>query len=483
MAAQLALVQVAQIDPVQGYGAGLGVVEATQELDQGGLSRPVATDYGGDTPARDLEIQPGKHVPLTAWVTEAQPPTTDALGQGRRGRDGLGRVPQPGLQGQEGEQVAQEQAVGIDLTGAAQEPAQDALTALEGLLEQGQVTQAGVTLDCPPEHPGEHSADQSDPDQPGPGLRQALGAGQHQALAAQRRAQVPIGAHEVVAEAEQAQFHGRLPGGQHPGVIPGAAVAGGTGQPPGVAAAIVAQDDKQGGQGAGQQGQGQPGPVGEQDQGQGDQGDAVLEHPAQVLQQGHRAVEGLVAGLVEVVVEGRRVIEGQVQGHGLAVHQVVQMVLDPLPLGGADIARQGIQGLTQDQQTTEQGTQGHQGRQSRPVRRCPVQGCGPLAGEPDQGVDQRAGEPHQGRGQHPLHQQHRQPGPGPGPRGTPDQGRSTGQVADLEGEALGAPLGGAGLYVRGGWRHGLAGSGPTRRARARPYWMLCPVESPDLDDS
>ena len=59
-------------------------------------------------------------------------------------------------------------------------------------------------------------------------------------------------------------------------------------------------------------------------------------HPAQVLQQGDRAVEGLVPCLMQVVVEGRRVVEGQVQGAGLMVYQVAETILDPLRLRRAN---------------------------------------------------------------------------------------------------------------------------------------------------
>ena len=91
-----------------------------------------------------------------------------------------------------------------------------------------------------------------------------------------------------------------------------------------------------------------------------------------MLQQGDGAVEGLVPGLMQVVVEGRRVVEGQVQGGGLTVYQVTESILDPLRLCGANEGAEGVEALAQDQQPGEQGRKGQERPQVAPVRSRPT---------------------------------------------------------------------------------------------------------------
>ena len=101
-AAQIGQGQLAQIDAIEGDGAGLGFVEAAEEIDDRALAAAAGTHQGHGAAAGQLQIELVDHRVVAIGETHAprfQPP----LETGQRG--GLGRIHRIGRRIEDGKQL------------------------------------------------------------------------------------------------------------------------------------------------------------------------------------------------------------------------------------------------------------------------------------------------------------------------------------------------------------------------------------------
>ena len=77
-----------QIDPIHQHLPFGGIVEATEELDDGGLAGPIGAHNGQRLPGRDGEIESVERFHRLAGVLEGDPPEADSGGRamGRQDR-------------------------------------------------------------------------------------------------------------------------------------------------------------------------------------------------------------------------------------------------------------------------------------------------------------------------------------------------------------------------------------------------------------
>ena len=167
---------------------------------------------------------------------------------------------------------------------------------------------------------------------------------------------------------------------------------------------------------------GKPDAVAQQHGHHGDQGDAVLEHAAQVLEQHHRPVAGLVLRAMEMIEVLGQIVVGQVDLDGLAVNQAANVILDQLGQGGAHPAGGAAQHPADQQH--------HRHQPERQQRRPDGLPGGALAQDRHQAVHDGSGQGHGGGRKQPLHGQERDPGDGPARGRIPDQAQRAREVRE-----------------------------------------------------
>ena len=233
-AAQLGRVEPAQVHPVQQDRPLAGIVEPTEQLDQGAFPGAVVADDGGRLPGGKREREVRQGVPLAAGIAEGDVVEADALPQRRRHRLRLCRRRDAGGLGQKQKQVVEKQCAAVDAPGTLHQRAQQFLPLLEGLVAEHQITQPHQTPGRPQEHP-DHAGDASRQGNTSGGqFRPHLIAGQRQATRAQTGAQLPEHGLVMAAQIKEPHLGSAVTLGQHPVVITGAAFIGGIDRAPAV---------------------------------------------------------------------------------------------------------------------------------------------------------------------------------------------------------------------------------------------------------
>src|SRR5213079_142421 len=145
--------QVAQIDAVNLNAAPLRIVQTAEELDQRALAGAVRADNSHDLPCRYREIEIIKRHAIASGIAKADLMKTDSLAQGERRGNEMRRVDDSRLQRQELEQVAEEQAVGVELARVLEQRVHQALALIEGLVKESQVPESCPPFQDLPDHP------------------------------------------------------------------------------------------------------------------------------------------------------------------------------------------------------------------------------------------------------------------------------------------------------------------------------------------
>ncbi len=274
--------------------------------------------------------------PISSGIPERDVAETDPVTQARRSGKGLGGVDDARLEIEEFEQVREKQPVRVDLTDVRQQCPHQALAPLERLVEERDVAQRRTAQERPCDHP----CDRAGRDQEGNPFctqpREALIFQQVQALGTQASSQRAVGIPKVVGQAEEPDL-ARVPGlREDDAEVLGATPVRGRALPPIVVATAGADNHEKRRKGTEQQRWGEPDAVREQHGRHGHQGDAVLHQPTAAFEQRQRTIAGIAASPVEVVVKVGGFIEGEVDGGGLGVHEIGDVVLDQLRLGSPD---------------------------------------------------------------------------------------------------------------------------------------------------
>ena len=125
-------VVLAHVDTVHQYGSLVGIVEAEQQFEQGGLSETVLALYLCHLAGTGCEVEMAQHIAFHLRVAESDVAELDTLHlQGERLR--IGRVDNGGLEVEELEEVADEEAVVVKSRHTAHQLCQLCLSATEGL--------------------------------------------------------------------------------------------------------------------------------------------------------------------------------------------------------------------------------------------------------------------------------------------------------------------------------------------------------------
>src|SRR5208283_1803062 len=120
--------------------SGIRVVEATQQLQQGALARPIRPNNGSDRACGDCEFEAIESKTLCCWITERDVSKADldpclARNGARRERIGNFRPER-----KEFKQAAEEEAAGVNLAYVGEKCVHQAEALLKSLVEHRQVT-------------------------------------------------------------------------------------------------------------------------------------------------------------------------------------------------------------------------------------------------------------------------------------------------------------------------------------------------------
>ena len=298
-----------------------------------------------------------------------------------------------------------------------------ALTLIEGLVKESQVSESGLPFQDPPDHPGHGNAGDRQAEADSAKLGKALILCQLETLVSQPRAHGLVCRAKMIAQGEKPQLRGALAGSEQPVVIPGPPLVLGCARAPLMLAQRMAQNDKKYGQRAQQQRRRKPVPERDQDRAHGQQGQAILQHAAKTLHKSDGAVARVGASAVQAIVEVGRLVKGKIRGNGFLVDQRTDAILDQLRLRGADPARGDAQRLREQQDRGEQRRNHKDGADAFP-NAAGSHGRHEVIHEGARQIDRR-------HGQQALHEQQPDPDQSLVPRRFPDQLQGTGKIAQL----------------------------------------------------
>src|SRR6185503_2374778 len=146
----------------------VGIVETTKQLEQRALAGAIRTDNRDDLSGRNRHREIVERFTAGVWVSKGDAFEIDAglkvaKGWGRRvsGTNNLR------LEREEFEQVAQEEAVGVELACILEQCAHQSLSLIECCVDQCQLTESDKALQSLPYHISERSTDDEQSNQAG----------------------------------------------------------------------------------------------------------------------------------------------------------------------------------------------------------------------------------------------------------------------------------------------------------------------------
>ena len=317
------------IHPIDQHGAAVGVVEAQEQLEEGGLAEAVLALNLRHLARSGGKREVAQHVAFHLRVAESDVAELHLLHLGGK-RQRVGRIDYRGLEVEEFEQVAHKEAVVVESGDGAHEAVQLGLSATEGFEEDDERTHRDASA-CgtgDKEHRDEEEGRRLG--QSADGVVHTQSARDAQQVLHQNFAYLHKALAEIGGEAESAHLLGIVATAEKGGVIAGAAVV------LGVAAAELVNlprlddaDDERGDHSHYHHHDNPRGGRGEHRDDDGD-GDQRAEEPHKLVEHPQGAEARLLLGpMVGVVIFG--VIEiGHIQSRRLPLHDVADIILQPL---------------------------------------------------------------------------------------------------------------------------------------------------------